>query len=175
MELLNRLPKGGVCAEIGVWEGGFSEKILEVTQPKTLHLIDPWLFQPEFNNSAFGKEARRNAMDEMFDKVTERFRGDDRVVIHRKMSDAALESFEDGALDWVYIDGNHNYEVVSKDLALSVQKVKPGGMIGGDDLLWNVDKGAPVRTAVRELRRKLGDGATFYRMGQQYLFELPNG
>ena len=171
-ELLKRMPKGGVCAEIGVWDGGFSEEILEITQPKTLHLIDPWTFQPEFKNSAFGRETRRDDMAEKYLAVQEKFKGDDRVVIHRKMSDEALEQFDDHSLDWVYLDGNHNYEVVSNDLKLSLDKVKPNGIIAGDDLLWKVDDGAPVRTAVRQMRRRLGDAAKFDRMGQQYIFEL---
>ena len=45
VDLLQFLPKGGVVAEIGVAEGGFSKKILNATSPQTLHLIDPWEFQ----------------------------------------------------------------------------------------------------------------------------------
>ena len=175
LQLLHRMPKGGVCAEIGVWDGGFSEVILEVTQPKTLHLVDPWSFQPEYRNSAFGREAHRDKMDEKFEQVTERFKGDDRVVIHRKMSDEALSSFEDASLDWIYLDGNHNYEVVVSDLALAEHKVKPNGIISGDDLHWNADKGAPVRTAVREFRRRMGDAVTFDKIGQQYILQLSRG
>ena len=126
--LLEIMPKGGICAEIGVWDGGFSEKILATTEPQTLHLIDPWLFQPDFNNSAFGREAHRNKMDGKYLAVKEKFKGDERVVIHRKMSDEALNGFGDASLDWLYLDGNHNYEVVSNDLKLALRKVKPNGM-----------------------------------------------
>ncbi len=174
-QVLEMMPKGAVCAEIGVWDGGFSERILETTQPHALHLIDPWTFQPEFRNSAFGREAHRDKMDDKFAAVSARFADDARVTIHRKMSDEALEEFEDGALDWVYLDGNHNYDVVSNDLRLCLRKVKPNGIIAGDDLLWNVENGAPVRRAVREVRRQLGDAATFHRLGQQYVLELARG
>ena len=40
--LLEMMPKNSVCAEIGVNQGQFSKEILEVVQPKKLHLIDPW-------------------------------------------------------------------------------------------------------------------------------------
>ena len=40
--LLARLPKEGVVAEVGVAEGNFSRQILEVARPRTLHLIDTW-------------------------------------------------------------------------------------------------------------------------------------
>ena len=172
LALLERLPKGGICAEVGVWEGGFSEVILEVTQPKELHLIDPWSYQPKFNNTAFGKDKNIEKMERLFNTVSDKFKDDPRVVIHRKMSDEALASFPDGYFDWVYLDGNHNFDVVTQDLALSVQKVKPDGFIGGDDLLWKLDEGAPVRTAVRKLKKRLDGQTAFFRMGQQYLFDL---
>ncbi len=170
--LLELMPKGAVCAEIGVWDGGFSEEILRITEPKTLHLIDPWLFQPEFSNSAFGREARRDTMDQQYRGVARKFKGDKRVVIHRAMSDAALTTFADGLLDWVYIDGNHNYEVVLNDLQMCLSKVKPDGIISGDDLLWNVNDGAPVRTAVRKVKRRLADQVEFHRFGQQWRMQL---
>lgn len=170
-ELLSKLPKGGICAEIGVWGGGFSEAILEQTQPRALHLVDPWSFQPEFKNSAFGR-GEESRMEEKYQSVCERFKGDDRVTIHRMMSDAYFRSLPDHSLDWVYLDGNHNFEVVWSDLKLALKKVKPNGFIGGDDLLWNVDKGAPVRTAVRKIKRRLGAQTLYFRMGQQYLFDL---
>jgi hypothetical protein len=173
--LLEMMPKGAVCAEIGVWDGGFSEVILEVTEPAKLHLIDPWLYQPDFRNSAFGRKANIDKMDDKYTAVKKLFEGDDRIEIHRALSHAALESFEDGALDWVYIDGNHNYDIVSVDIALSLQKVKPDGIISGDDLFWNPDKGKPVATAVRETLRKLGDAVEYQRFGQQWFMQLRRG
>jgi hypothetical protein len=46
--LLRRMPKQSVCAEIGVWKGDFSERIIRVVNPRKLYLIDPWIFQPEY-------------------------------------------------------------------------------------------------------------------------------
>ena len=47
-ELLKRTPKDSICAEVGVWKGEFSKQILKRTSPRMLHLIDPWMFQPDF-------------------------------------------------------------------------------------------------------------------------------
>lgn len=40
--VLKGLPRGAVGAEIGVWRGDFSARILETGQPRLLHLVDPW-------------------------------------------------------------------------------------------------------------------------------------
>src|SRR5437879_13869474 len=41
-ELLTLLPSNGIVAEVGVDEGDYSEKILRLSNPKRLHLIDAW-------------------------------------------------------------------------------------------------------------------------------------
>jgi methyltransferase family protein len=35
--------------------------------------------------------------------------------------------------DWIYVDGDHQYEAVKKGLESYLPKVKPGGFITGDD------------------------------------------
>ena len=54
--LLRAGPPNGICAEIGVFEGSFSSKILRVTRPATLHLIDPGKFEddPTYHRSRYG-------------------------------------------------------------------------------------------------------------------------
>src|SRR5437879_9344155 len=41
-ELLTLLPSNDIVAEVGVGEGDYSEKILRLSSPKRLHLIDAW-------------------------------------------------------------------------------------------------------------------------------------
>ncbi len=171
--LLAHMPKGGVAAEIGVWEGKFSQKILDLTQPRELHLIDPWLYQPEFGNTGFGRKKNESRMDEMFHEVKGRFAARPEVTVHRAMSKAALEAFADHHFDWVYIDGNHNEPFVGEDLALAHRKVKPGGIISGDDFNWQTEIGAPVRKAVEKLVAELGAAAKFKLIANQYMIRLP--
>jgi hypothetical protein len=150
-ELLDRLPKHSVCAEIGVWRGEFSRKILKRTEPRELHLIDPWLFAPAFPERWYGGKsaASQDDMDAICSAVSHRFANDGRVRVHRKSSRDAAAEFPDGALDWVYVDADHSYEAVLSDLVLWKPKVRCGGILAGDDLDWRDEHGRlDVRLAV---------------------------
>lgn len=174
--MLASLPKGGVVAEIGVWEGDFSQRILEICEPKELHLIDPWLYMPEFSNTGFGKKKNEHLMEERYHKVVARFADDPRVKVHRALSDVALSAMPDASLDWVYIDGNHNEPIVGNDIALSLQKVKPNGIIAGDDFNWMSEaQAAPVKRAVEAMVETLGDKASLRLMANQYIVTLKRG
>lgn len=171
--LLARMPKGAKVAEIGVWEGGFSRRILEICEPAELHLIDPWLYQPEFGNTGFGRKKNEHLMEVKYQDVVATFKDDARVKIHRATSEEALAALPDGSLDWVYIDGNHNEPFIGNDLALCLQKVKPDGIITGDDFNWQAEaSGAPVKRAVEAMVAELGDQAKLTLMANQYIIEL---
>ena len=174
--LLRNLPKGGRAAEIGVWEGNFSQRILAICAPDELHLIDPWLYMPEFSNTGFGRKKNEHLMDEKHRLVVETSRDNPAVRIHRATSQEALSALPDGYLDWVYIDGNHNEPFIGQDIALCLRKVKPNGMIAGDDYNWQAEQsGAPVRRAVEAALAELGPKASLRLMANQYLIALNRG
>jgi Methyltransferase domain len=119
--LLDLLPKHSVVAEIGVSKGDYSQKILSITEPKQLHLIDAWA------NEAYRDlgDLVRNRFAREIDLV--------QVVIHEGYSTKILPGFADGYFDWVYIDTSHDYENTVKELELARRKVKTGGLIAGHD------------------------------------------
>ncbi|WKT58333.1 class I SAM-dependent methyltransferase [Candidatus Nitrosotenuis chungbukensis] len=138
--LLQILPKFSTGAEIGVNDGDFSERILEIVMPNKLHLIDPWKFESDefYDATPYGREnvPSQKMMDEKYENVRNRFKNEirkDKIIINRGPSEKILSMFEDNYFDWVYIDGNHLYEFVKKDLILCIKKVKDGGIIAGDD------------------------------------------
>ncbi len=141
--ILRQMPQRGAVAEIGVDLGDFSEKILAITRPRELHLIDPWTiesgeYRQRSTEAANPAPESPRGLDSVarYALVRDRFASDitgGTVVLHRADSVAAAEEFADGHFDWVYIDGNHSYEFVRQDLELYYSKLKPGGFMVCDD------------------------------------------
>ena len=137
--MLDILPKDAVCAEIGVFEGSFSATILKWSRPKRLHLIDPWRYENSalYQKSCYGRPEESQAMmDSRYDSVVSRFlehTANGTVAIHRTGSGEASRLFPDEYFDWVYIDGNHQFEWVQSDLEAFAPKLKRAGVIAGDD------------------------------------------
>ena len=133
--LFDMLPPRPACAEIGVWQGNFSNRILVLANPSVLYLIDPWSYAPDTGSPLYGNGSQA-AMDEVHAGVRRRFASElkhNRVVIIRESSVAAAARIPDGALDLAYIDGDHRYEAVRADLIAYWPKVKKGGLLVADD------------------------------------------
>jgi hypothetical protein len=176
--LLEQMPAGGVCAEIGVWQGDFSRWILELTEPRALHLVDPWAFShAERDRETWhggGAALDQAGLDRIHDAAAARFAAQiaaGRVTIHRAPSHEAVARFPDASFDWIYIDGDHFYDAVSRDLALWAPKVKPGGIIAGDDYRESPIYGTDVVRAVDEFAA--AHGLTVESRGRQFLMRLP--
>jgi hypothetical protein len=168
--LLSELPVGGIFAEVGVWAGDFSQQILDTIKPKELHLIDPWVHQPEYPESIYGK-ADQDRMDGLYQTVQERFSDRPEVQLHRDFSGAALAALPDQSLDGIYLDGCHAFNVLSEDLELSRRKVKPGGRITGDDYGTCGWYGDDVTRAVNEFKAKYNLPLKLF--GSQFMLEVP--
>jgi predicted O-methyltransferase YrrM len=69
------------------------------------------------------------------------------VKIHPMRGDsvALASDFKDKSLDFVWVDGNHNYNACLADIKVWWPKLKNGGWMGGDDLIHG-----GVRMAVEE-------------------------
>jgi SAM-dependent methyltransferase len=151
--VLQTIPEDAVCAEVGVWKGDFSARIRALARPRMLHLVDPWRFAAAYPQRWYGGAAARdqNDMDRIHADVVRRFAGDPHVAIHRLESAAAARLLADIDFDWVYVDGDHSYEAVLDDLENWAPRIKPGGVLAGDDFTWRDEHGAqPVQRAVHE-------------------------
>jgi hypothetical protein len=147
---LNFIQRGFICAEIGVWKGDFSSQILS-KQPQKLHLIDPWASQPHYQNRLYSIDQTR--MDEIFYYIKRHYSDWEEIEIHREYSEDV--NFKKNYFDWIYVDGNHSYRHVKKDLEHFLPFMKRGGFICGDDYGW-VDEDCQIgpRKAVDEFADK---------------------
>jgi len=120
-----------VGAEIGVYAAANSLNILQNLDIKRLYLIDPY--------KTYGGLAKVGGTesDEDFRKVKEYAHKvlsqfEDKIVWIEDFSSTAVDKIDE-ELDFVYIDANHEYEYVKKDLISFYPKVKDGGLIAGHD------------------------------------------
>ena len=175
IKMLEMMPKHGRCAEIGVWNGGLSGVILEVTQPVELVLIDPWdLLSGQGEEEWTHKKHKNNEfMRGMFDNVSENYAHLPNISIRKGFSADVLASYPDDYFDWLYIDGNHLYEFVRQDIEVSFKKVRPGGIIAGDDYFWKKDGRAHVKEAVLDVMKDQGITKALPRIGQQFMITVP--
>ena len=150
----------GVGAEIGVFKGKFSRTIFNGWgTDKQLFLIDPWKHYDTGYECVDNKP--QSQCDLMHASVVDTFKAYPGVKVLRKESLQAVKDFEDGSLDWVFIDANHAYDSVKADMNAWWPKVRPGGLFSGHDYLNSLSKRADigVKRAVDEFFQVLGLGS----------------
>jgi SAM-dependent methyltransferase len=146
------IPKHSVGAELGVYCGDFTQVILDTVQPAKLHLIDMWHLLGEHGWERWnihGPTTREALAIVQACYAPQIDAG--QVEIHVADDLELLPTFDDDYFDWCYIDTSHTYEHCAKELPLVATKVKPGGVICGDD--WTGDPDHPhhgVYVAVHE-------------------------
>ena len=158
-ELQHLNKKNLIGAEIGTLDGWHALDIMEALSIKKLYLIDPYKAYEDYAESVGNPRKAQKALNERMrvaKKVLKKYR--DKVRFIRKFSEDAVDMFKDNSIDFVYIDGNHQYEFVKKDIELYLPKVKKGGWIGGDDYTNSTEterEGFGVFKAVNEFFKNI--------------------
>jgi hypothetical protein len=106
----------------------------------SISLIDPWegfdegfdTYYPHFREDVRDRNEDYHIAKEVMLTFGER------VSFHRMKSEEACGLFADESVGIVYIDAKHDYENVSKDLALWFPKVAKGGIISGHDFSYSL-------------------------------------
>ena len=123
-----------IGAEIGVYKGEHAESLLENLSIKKLYLIDPYELYDEFKEGKRHYGVDQDSLKIAEEEARRRLENySDRIVWVKKKSDEALENIPD-KLDFVYDDGNHQYEFVKQNIENYFPKIKIGGIIGGHDM-----------------------------------------
>jgi hypothetical protein len=134
-ELLHLFPGGGTMAEVGVFRGGFSEKILDVCKPEKFYMVDIWEGKMMSGDKDGKSIVKIPDMQEVYEnEILPKFGVLPNVKVIRETSTDFFNrpEFVD-SLDAIYIDALHTYKAVLKDLEGARKVVKSGGIIMGHD------------------------------------------
>ncbi len=127
-----------VLVEVGVWKGELSRMLYRVAEQ--LYLVDPWeVAWNKFTRGTTGElyqcsmgepPKTQDELDRMYRDVSSAMPN---AVVIRKDSLAASDVIDNESVDFVYLDSVHTYEYCLLEIEFWLPKIKPGGMIAGDD------------------------------------------
>lgn len=117
--------------EVGVCQGLFSEVLCQKNPGLQLSCVDPWTPY---------RLRRKEEQEANYQTTLQRMQQYGATVI-RKTSMDAVGDFADNSLDFVYIDGLHDFESVMLDIICWSHKVRPGGIVSGHDYCWGYQAG----------------------------------
>ena len=115
-----------IGAEIGVCKGKYSRVFCWNIPDVKLFCVDTWTSD---KNDPGDEETLNESNYAHAKRILSPFD----VTFIRKNSIAGLEYFADNSLDFVYIDANHTFDFVMRDIINWSMKVKPGGVVSGHD------------------------------------------
>ncbi len=135
--ILPLLPKGATIVEVGVGLGGFSRRLIEVCRPAAFVAVDNfrlhelaafWGHPPSHyfgdkTHAAWFRDSFRTGIDAGWMRVLEGESADQ------------LETLPDASVDVFYIDADHTYPAVKRDLEVAVRKIRPDGWLVLNDYI----------------------------------------
>lgn len=142
--IVDHVKPGGVLVEVGVLMGRTLIWMAHLNKVRNKfhrvygvdHFfghIDKW--HPQLGMEANPPEIRHLSMLEAVTFYAQKFNVEfDFTLIQKESSDGA-DFFEDGTVDFVWLDAGHSKDEVSRDIAKWWPKISNGGILAGDD--WN--------------------------------------
>jgi hypothetical protein len=146
------LPVDCVGAEIGSYTGYFTAHLAEVARPRELHIFD--------------LDFARFPEDDISRKLAPA-----KLIKHLGDSSSNLDALAEHYFDWIYVDGDHGYAGVARDLLAADRTLKPGGLMMCNDYTnWSSLEGRPygVARAINEFILKSNyrmEGYAFHHAG----------
>lgn len=145
VEKIHNLGPDIIGCELGTSYGFNLVYFLEnLSNIKLVYAVDPYMPYHDGPSGFVPKEVM-DKVKELFLINTEAYK--DRIKFLNTTGDSAHREIDDNSLDYIFIDGDHSYEAVCKDLRNYFSKVKAGGIFSGHDYSWE-----GVKRAVAEFR-----------------------
>lgn len=139
VDILKRLPVDSNILEIGTFVGTSIINMLELVPMATATVVDPWENYHETVGEWESPTKNMYTAYQIFHKNVKSRNMKDRITIIKKQSiDGLLQLFStQKQFDFIYIDGSHRCMDVFLDAELAWRLLKPGGIMGFDDLHFN--------------------------------------
>jgi len=155
-------PVNSHFVEVGTWKGMsacfMAVEIINSGKNIKFDCVDTWEYIP--TSSEITEEQCMNLYEIFLENITP---VKDVITPIKALSWDGASYYEDGSLDFVFIDAGHEYKNVIKDIRAWYPKVKPGGIISGHDYHWDCG----VYTAVNEFF----SGKPIKQMGACWLYD----
>lgn len=170
--LLNHLEgmESPVGVEVGVFAGELSRLLLE-RPDLMLNMVDSWVEHSkdsEYAKTDFHGGLNTDQQEAYYKMACNavEFAGD-RAVIHRMDSAEAAKKFENGSLDFIFLDADHTPEGIEKDLLAWLPKLKPEGVFSGHDYdhpnpKWGVKNAVDKMCQAHGFTLELGRNFTWF-------------
>jgi SAM-dependent methyltransferase len=114
--------KNGV--EVGVWKGHYTKVLCEAGM--SMCGIDIWEGYEGY------KDFEQHGLEEAEKSAKNRLKDYDCTLVKGWSMDV-VKKIKDDSLDFVFIDGNHDFRHVTEDIDEWKKKVRPGGIVAGHD------------------------------------------
>lgn len=171
-EILKRLNGSAVGAEIGVFAGDLSSRLL-AREDLRLYMVDSWGdFEASYvdpGQNDFHAQLSADAQERymrLAEQVTA-FAADRRVIMKQKSVEVA-QKIAPASLDFVFIDADHSLDGCRADIRAWQSRVKPGGWLCGHDFAnpqypqWGVERAVREFVGASGLSLELGENFTWF-------------
>lgn len=122
-------------AEIGVECGLYSEVLCKANPNIQLYSIDAWTAYKGYRDHVSQEKL------DGFMEITKKRLAPYNAKVIKGFSMDIVKQFKDESLDFVYIDGNHEFQQTVNDIAEWQKKVRPGGIVAGHDYILRKNNG----------------------------------
>lgn len=120
--------KNLVGVEIGTYAGENALNILQSLDVKKLYLIDSY----DYTRNVAGSMMAKEQVEKVKETAKDRLKSFNAVEWIYKKSEDAINDIKE-QVDFVYVDGDHRYEAVKKDIELYYPKLKDNGLMSFHD------------------------------------------
>ncbi|RLF58018.1 MAG: hypothetical protein DRN27_06470 [Thermoplasmata archaeon] len=119
--------------EIGTQDGQNALSILKTLNIKKIYLIDPYEEYDEYSKlEEHQTQGRLSKVEKIAKHKLSKY--DHKIVWIKKHSEDAIKDIKE-KVDFIYIDGNHDFDYVMKDLEKYYPFLKEDGIIAGHDII----------------------------------------